>query len=106
MLCIGILRNEEENMQDKAVRYWHVFTCFHATPSVKIAYSFVNNSLKKKFIYLKYFLFQLFYIFFLLAFSYMLMFHMKPSERTIHWTTVYIIVTVCAMVIESIRTVS
>jgi hypothetical protein len=44
---VHISRNEEEETQGKAARYWHIITKFHLTPAVKVAYSFVNTSLKK-----------------------------------------------------------
>ncbi|CAF1184562.1 unnamed protein product [Rotaria sordida] len=58
---------------------------FHRSPAVKMLYHF------------------LLYIFFLLAFSYMMLFHMRSPNEKIHWTKVYVIITVSAMLIEDIR---
>ncbi|CAF1528136.1 unnamed protein product [Rotaria sp. Silwood1] len=43
------------------------------------------------------------YIWFLLVFSYMMLFDMNIEENPVHWTKVYLIITVSAMLIEDFR---
>ena len=42
----------------------------------------------------------------LLAFSYMMLFKMKSENLSIHWTEIYVIITISAMLIEDIRKVN
>jgi hypothetical protein len=46
------------------------------------------------------------YIWFLLVFSYMMLFHMIEEENALHWTKIYLIITVSAMLIEDVLKVS
>jgi hypothetical protein len=41
----------------------------------------------------------------LLAFSYMMLFEIKSENQAIHWTEIYLIITISAMFIEDIRKV-
>jgi hypothetical protein len=41
----------------------------------------------------------------LLAFSYMMLFEIKSENQPIHWTEIYVIITISAMFIEDIRKV-
>ncbi|CAF3799568.1 unnamed protein product [Adineta steineri] len=55
------------------------------TPVVKMSYDFVI------------------YVWFLLVFSYMMLFHMRSDEDRSDWTKIYLIITVSTMVIEDCR---
>jgi len=48
------------------------------------------------------------YVWFLLVFSYMMLYHFDlPSKVTeIHWTEIYVIITISTMLIEEIRSVN
>ena len=83
------------------------FEMFHYSPAVKIFYHFVSYtceifSFRE---YLKYRL-QSVYIWFLLAFSFMMLFRMASETVPIHWTEIYVFITVTAMLFEDIRKVS
>jgi hypothetical protein len=41
----------------------------------------------------------------LLAFSYMMLFEIKSENQSIHWTEIYVIITISAMLIEDMRKV-
>ena len=41
----------------------------------------------------------------LLVFSYMMLFKMQIGSTSVHWTEIYVIITITAMLIEDIRKV-
>jgi hypothetical protein len=45
------------------------------------------------------------YIWFLLVFSYMMLFQMRSNEDSVSWTRIYLILTVSTMLIEDFRQV-
>ncbi|CAF1613758.1 unnamed protein product, partial [Didymodactylos carnosus] len=67
--------------------YWKKFNHFHECPLVKMCYDF------------------LFFIWLLLVFSYMMLYHFDPPDESLylHWTEIYVIVTIFTMLLEDIR---
>ncbi|CAF4886108.1 unnamed protein product, partial [Rotaria sp. Silwood1] len=67
--------------------YWSKFKYFHQSPMIKMCYHFIS------------------YIWFLLVFSYMMLYHLdSPSTFTIpHWTEIYVIITIFTMSCEEVR---
>ncbi|CAF0984122.1 unnamed protein product [Adineta steineri] len=95
-------REKETNMQDtslstkginyytdekKTKKYWTRFQYFHGSPFIRMCYHFIS------------------YIWFLLVFSYMMLYHLdSPNTLKIpHWTEIYVIITVSTMFCEEIR---
>ncbi|CAF1427263.1 unnamed protein product [Adineta steineri] len=75
-------------MEEDQPTYWKKFRSFHETPLVKMCYHFIS------------------YIWFLLVFSYMMLYHFdSPSDTngTLHWTEILLIITVRTMLLEEIR---
>ncbi|CAF1102784.1 unnamed protein product [Adineta steineri] len=68
-------------------KYWLLFKYFHQSPMVKMCYHFIS------------------YIFFLLVFSYMMLYHLDPGDPDIkpHWTEIYVIITISTMLCEEVR---
>ncbi|CAF1053348.1 unnamed protein product [Rotaria sordida] len=65
--------------------YWQKLLYFHSAPIVKINYDFAI------------------YVWFLLVFSYVVLFNMKRDENLFCWTKIYLIITVSAMLLEDFR---
>ncbi|CAF1197338.1 unnamed protein product [Adineta steineri] len=99
-------REKETNMQDTSLsteginyyadkepaksafkKYWTHFCYFHGSPFIRMYYHFIS------------------YIWFLLVFSYMMLYHLDGPEtfRIPHWTEIYVIITVSTMFCEDIR---
>ncbi|CAF1034271.1 unnamed protein product [Adineta steineri] len=95
-------RENENSMQDislstkginyytdgkKTEKYWTRFQCFHGSPFIRMCYHFIS------------------YIWFLLVFSYMMLYELdSPDTLEIpHWTEIYVIITVSTMFCEEIR---
>ncbi|CAF4182954.1 unnamed protein product, partial [Rotaria sordida] len=74
-----------EDQTIKSPNYFQKVFYFHSAPVVKMCYDFAI------------------YIWFLLVFSYMMLFHMNIEENSVHWTKIYLIITVSAMLIEDFR---
>ncbi|CAF3609712.1 unnamed protein product [Rotaria sp. Silwood1] len=77
-----------KGIEDQNIKYPNYFQkvfYFHSAPVVKMCYDFTI------------------YIWFLLVFSYMMLFDMNIEENPVHWTKVYLIITVSAMLIEDFR---
>ncbi|CAF1301627.1 unnamed protein product [Rotaria sordida] len=74
-----------EDQTIKSPNYLQKVFYFHLAPVVKMCYDFAI------------------YIWFLLVFSYMMLFHMNIEENSVHWTRIYLIITVSAMLIEDFR---
>ncbi|CAF1475583.1 unnamed protein product, partial [Adineta steineri] len=75
-------------MEDDQPTYWKKFRSFHETPLVKMCYHFIS------------------YVWFLLTFSYMMLYHFESPSNingTLHWTEILIIITVTTMLLEEIR---
>ncbi|CAF4188401.1 unnamed protein product, partial [Adineta steineri] len=68
-------------------KYWTRFRYFHGSPFIRMCYHFIS------------------YIWFLLVFSYMMLYHLdSPDTFEIpHWTEIYVIITVSTMFCEEIR---
>lgn len=80
---------------------------FHSSPFVKMSYHFVRSMMNlTSHVSKSVSNFQLVYVWFLLVFSYMMLFEMKPEFKHIRWSEIYLIVTVTAMLIEDLRRVS
>ncbi|CAF1002638.1 unnamed protein product [Adineta steineri] len=73
--------------EKKTKKYWTRFRYFHESPFIRMCYHFIS------------------YIWFLLVFSYMMLYHLdSPATfRIPHWTEIYVIITVSTMVCEEIR---
>ncbi|UJR11905.1 hypothetical protein I4U23_016083 [Adineta vaga] len=83
---INYYNNEEDSKNWSCSKYWCRFRYFHESPVVKMYYHFIS------------------YVFFLLIFSYMMLYHIdNPAISKIHWTEIYVIVTVTTMLLEEIR---
>ncbi|CAF1238406.1 unnamed protein product [Adineta steineri] len=95
-------RENENSMQDislstkginyytdekKTEKYWTRFQYFHGSPFIRMCYHFIS------------------YIWFLLVFSYMMLYELNdPDTLEIpHWTEIYVIITVSTMFCEEIR---
>ncbi|CAF3021064.1 unnamed protein product [Rotaria socialis] len=76
---------EDQLTNSEATNYWHKWMQFHKSPVVMMSYQFF------------------FYIWFLLVFSYWMLFHMRSLSDPVHWTEIYVIVTISATLIEDIR---
>ncbi|CAF0977303.1 unnamed protein product [Adineta steineri] len=104
--CIISYREKETNTQDISLssqginyyadreptknvfkKYWTRFRYFHGSPFIRMCYHFIS------------------YIWFLLVFSYMMLYHLdSPDTLGIpHWTEIYVIITVSTMFCEEIR---
>ncbi|UJR07511.1 hypothetical protein I4U23_011800 [Adineta vaga] len=68
-------------------KYWLRFKYFHQSPMIKMCYHFAS------------------YIFFLLVFSYMMLYHLDRRDTfdIPHWTEIYVIITVSTMFCEEVR---
>ncbi|CAM4808551.1 unnamed protein product [Rotaria magnacalcarata] len=78
---------EENSKEGKRKSYWTRFRYFHQSPMIKMSYHFIS------------------YIWFLLVFSFMMLYHLdsRKKSETLHWTEVYVIITVSAMSIDEVR---
>ncbi|CAF1223885.1 unnamed protein product [Adineta ricciae] len=74
-----------EDQDGTKLNYIQKVRHFHRTPIVRMSYDF------------------LFYIWMLLAFSNVMLFEMKSPHSELHWTEIYVIVTISLMLIEDIR---
>ncbi|CAF1153400.1 unnamed protein product [Adineta steineri] len=77
----------EEPIKSALKKYWTRFRYFHGSPFIRMCYDFIS------------------YIWFLLVFSYMMLYHLdSPDTLGIpHWTEIYVIITVSTMFCEEIR---
>ncbi|CAF0929325.1 unnamed protein product [Adineta steineri] len=73
--------------EESTKKYWTRFRYFHGSPFIRMCYHFIS------------------YIWFLLVFSYMMLYHLdSPDTLGIpHWTEIYVIITVSTMFCEEIR---
>ncbi|CAF3880150.1 unnamed protein product [Rotaria sp. Silwood2] len=78
---------DKKSSQNDCLKYWTRFIDFHQSPMIKMCYHFIS------------------YIWFLLVFSYMMLYHLdSPASFTIpHWTEIYVIITVSSMFCEDVR---
>ncbi|CAF3716629.1 unnamed protein product [Adineta steineri] len=72
---------DKESTKNEFKKYWTRFCYFHASPFIRMCYHFIS------------------YIWFLLVFSYMMLYHLdSPDTLGIpHWTEIYVIITVSTM---------
>ncbi len=87
-------------------KYRSRFLYFHESPMIKMSYHFVSKFTSNLDGFFD-FIIQISYIWFLLVFSYMMLYHLdNPDTFTIpHWTEIYVIITVGTMFCEEIRKV-
>ncbi len=87
---INYYSEKKTNKSSEWSRSWKKFIYFHQSPIVRMSYHFIS------------------YIWFLLVFSHMMLYHFDlPSEGTrVHWTEIYVIVTISTMLIEEFRRVN
>jgi len=87
---INYYSEKKTNKSSKWSRFWKKFIYFHQSPIVRMSYHFIS------------------YIWFLLVFSYMMLYHFDlPSQVTrVHWTEIYVIITISTMLIEEFRRVT
>ncbi|CAF4244059.1 unnamed protein product, partial [Adineta steineri] len=78
---------DKDPTENKFKKYWTHFCYFHGSPFIRMYYHFIS------------------YIWFLLVFSYMMLYHLDGPEtfRIPHWTEIYVIITVSTMFCEDIR---
>ncbi|CAF0985839.1 unnamed protein product [Adineta steineri] len=78
---------DREPTKNAFKKYWIHFCYFHGSPFIRMCYHFIS------------------YIWFLLVFSYMMLYHLdSPDTLGIpHWTEIYVIITVSTMFCEEIR---
>ncbi|CAF4377045.1 unnamed protein product [Rotaria sp. Silwood2] len=79
--------DKQNSKEGKCTTYWRLFRYFHESPLIKMSYHFIS------------------YVWFLLAFSYMMLYHLDGRNTfTIpHWTEIYVIITVSTMLCEEAR---
>ncbi|CAF1015057.1 unnamed protein product [Rotaria sp. Silwood1] len=79
--------DRQQSKQDKCTNYWTRFRYFHESPLIKMSYHFIS------------------YVWFLLVFSYMMLYHLDGRNTFIipHWTEIYVIITVSTMFCEESR---
>ncbi|CAF0954182.1 unnamed protein product [Adineta steineri] len=77
----------KEPIKNEFKKYWTRFYHFHGSPFIRMCYHFIS------------------YIWFLLVFSYMMLYELNnPDTLGIpHWTEIYVIITVSTMFCEEIR---
>ncbi|UJR29010.1 hypothetical protein I4U23_010228 [Adineta vaga] len=77
---------DEQKLEEQCSHYWIRFRYFHGSPMIKMLYHFLS------------------YIWFLLVFSYMMLYHLDSRSLVeIHWTEIYVIITVSTMFCEEVR---
>ncbi|CAF0730867.1 unnamed protein product [Adineta steineri] len=78
---------DERKLEGNCSHYWARFRYFHQCPMIKMAYHFIS------------------YIWFLLVFSYMMLYQLDSLNKpeTPHWTEIYVIMTVTSMSVEEAR---
>ncbi|CAF4261125.1 unnamed protein product, partial [Rotaria sordida] len=79
--------NKQNTKDEKCTTYWKRFRYFHESPMVKMSYHFIS------------------YLWFLLVFSYMMLYHLNARNtfNIPHWTEIYVIITVSTMLVEEAR---
>ncbi|CAF1272549.1 unnamed protein product, partial [Rotaria sordida] len=79
--------NETYSAEGKMQKYWRRFLYFHESSVIKMYYHFIS------------------YIWFLLVFSYMMLYHLdaRNTFNIPHWSEIYVIITVSTMLCEEIR---
>ncbi|CAF5073595.1 unnamed protein product, partial [Rotaria sp. Silwood1] len=79
--------DRQHSKQDTCTNYWTRFRYFHESSMIKMSYHFIS------------------YVWFLLAFSYMMLYHLDGQNTlTIpHWTEIIVIITVSTMFCEEAR---
>ncbi|CAF4183794.1 unnamed protein product, partial [Rotaria sordida] len=79
--------NKQNTKDEKCTTYWKRFRYFHESPMVKMSYHFIS------------------YLWFLLVFSYMMLYHLdaRNTFNIPHWTEIYVIITVSTMLVEEAR---
>ncbi|CAF3904829.1 unnamed protein product [Rotaria sordida] len=79
--------NKQNIKDEKCTIYWKRFRYFHESPMVKMSYHFIS------------------YLWFLLVFSYMMLYHLNARNtfNIPHWTEIYVIITVSTMLVEEAR---
>ncbi|CAF4324388.1 unnamed protein product, partial [Rotaria sordida] len=79
--------NKQNTKDEKSTTYWKHFRYFHESPMVKMSYHFIS------------------YLWFLLVFSYMMLYHLdgRNTFDIPHWTEIYVIITVSTMLVEEVR---
>ncbi|CAF3424141.1 unnamed protein product [Rotaria sp. Silwood1] len=79
--------DRQHSKQDKCTNYWTRFRYFHESPMIKMSYHFMS------------------YVWFLLVFSYMMLYHLDGRNTfTIpDWSEIYVIITVSTMFCEEAR---
>ncbi|CAF1016322.1 unnamed protein product [Adineta steineri] len=84
---INYYMNKKISTTHPCTKYWLLFKYFHQSPMVKMCYHFIS------------------YIFFLLVFSYMMLYHLDSGDPDIkpHWTEIYVIITISTMFCEEVR---
>ncbi|CAF2738067.1 unnamed protein product [Rotaria sp. Silwood2] len=84
---INYYADEKSPKERKRITYWRLFRYFHESPFIKMSYHFIS------------------YVWFLLVFSYMMLYHLDGRNTfTIpHWTEIYVIFTVTTMLCEEGR---
>ncbi|CAF1003931.1 unnamed protein product [Adineta steineri] len=78
---------DKEPIKNEFKKYWTRFYHFHGSPFIRMCYHFIS------------------YIWFLLVFSYMMLYKLNNPDtlRIPHWTEIYVIITVSTMFCEEIR---
>ncbi|CAF1116862.1 unnamed protein product, partial [Rotaria sordida] len=79
--------DEKNSTEAPCTKYWTHFRYFHESSLIKMSYHFIS------------------YIWFLLVFSYMMLYHLDHRNTFIipHWTEIYVIITVSTMFCEEAR---
>ncbi|CAF3987348.1 unnamed protein product, partial [Rotaria sp. Silwood2] len=79
--------DEQNSKEGKGTTSWERFRYFHESPMVKMSYHFIS------------------YLWFLLVFSYMMLYHLdgRNTFDIPHWSEIYVIITVSTMLYEEAR---